>query len=416
MKRYIITYAQGMQADPCHRAFLQSIKDKVPSAELRITRAATKPGQVVHTRWLPILEELRKLEPEDLVLLADSRDLVFTRDPFPELETLGDLVFFSEGQRTMDHRWCQQQFLLHQRMTGSKTNRHCGLDEVNGGCLYGTAARLQEVAEHMAECSDRYAQTPLSDQPVLNHWVKNRGYHIHRDPKLYAHGELVRMRKWKGDPNDAAIYHQFDRVPEHKRQYLKTVGVGSHNITRVISRYKEKRELWTSFLPEAGDTIVYCKGPAPEPGEIVLPNVGYEAHTWLHHFYENYDSLPPITLCLQGDPGPHSRTNQAHVHALLEEADPEDFWFMPFTLNGSWQDHYGNPHHNNLKELRPLWKELLGYPCPTIFHSFYGGQFAVSRDAVRSRPRDLYAKARDLIVTKNDACVMERMWYNWFCH
>lgn len=416
MKHFIVTYAQGMDHDPCHQVFKKSIKENVPSAKLIITEPAEKPGQVVHTRWAPILHALQKLPPDARVLLADSRDLVFTRDPFPELEPLGELVFFSEGQRTMDHRWCLDQYNLHQRLTRAKPNRFLQLAEVNGGCIYGTAERLIEVAGYMSKISDKYALTPLSDQPALNHWVKSNRFKIVSDPALYAHGELVRMNRWKGDPLKAAIYHQFDRVPKHKAAFLKEVGVGPHNITRVISSYKEKREQWLPFLPDAGQTVVYCKGPEPAEGDIVLPNIGYEAHTWLHHFYENYNDLPPITLCLQGDPGPHSRSNQQHVINLLNEANPEEFWYMPFTLNGSWQDHSGGPHHHGLKELRTLWKELLGYPCPTIFHSFYGGQFAVSRAAVRSRPRELYAKARDLVVTKADACAMERMWHDWFCH
>ncbi len=416
MSNVILTYAQGLDRDNCHQAFLQSVEKKVPSARLVICKASTEKGQVVHTRWRPMLEALEQLDDSTWVIISDSRDLVFNWDPFERLKELGDLLFFSEGQNTGDHSWCVRQHNLLMRHTPRRRMHKINTPEVNGGFMFGTASRLREVAAFMSQESLKFATTPVSDQPVLNHWVKTKGYKIISDKSLYAHGELVRMNRWKANPLEAAAYHQFDRVPEHRAHYIKQLGVSTDNIQKVVSRYNEPANAWKLVMPDIADAVVYCKGPNPEPGEIVLPNVGYEAHTWLHHFHENYDALPPITLCLQGDPKPHCRVKHDHVEYLLRDAHPDRFWYMPFTLHGDWQDHFGNPHHGNLNELRNLWEDLLGYPCPSLFHSYYGGQFAVSREAVRSRPRELYARARDLIITKNDACAMERMWYNWFCH
>lgn len=65
----------------------------------------------------------------------------------------------------------------------------------------------------------------------------------------------------------------------------------------VIARYSEDVS-WASGLPH----VVYNKGPnLAEHGIVVrtLPNVGKEAHTYLHHIVANWDYLADVTLFTQ---------------------------------------------------------------------------------------------------------------------
>lgn len=415
----ILTYAVGLNNDNNHRIFRESIKKHLPKHKLRIAKPNDNPGQVVHTRWVSFVSELKKMKPEQEVLIVDSRDVVFNRDPWPELAALNStLVFFSEGQRTADHAWTSNQYQMLMNHLKQRRDVLVLQPEINGGCIYGTAARLLEVAEFMAEEGKVFARTRISDQPVLNNWVRRRSMDrklLHLHP-LYCHGELVRTGKWKGPkPEDCAIYHQFERDPVSLNRYRTEYSrvADSKDFELVVSRYEEDPSIVAELFPRLRTTI-YNKGKTAVPGSIPLPNVGYEAHTWLHHFHENYDQLPKVTLCVQGNPQPHLGKDRDFILSVVEGIDPDKFSLMPLGLGGSWQGSDGAPHHRGLTELSVLWPKLLGYPCPTLFHSFYGGQFAVHRDRVRSRPKEAYAAALKMIKSKEDACAMERMWSAWF--
>ena len=62
---------------------------------------------------------------------------------------------------------------------------------------------------------------------------------------------------------------------------------------------------WTRNVPRGLAVTVYDKTPppgSPWPGSTPLPNVGREAHAWLHHLADRYDSLPDWTIFAQGHP------------------------------------------------------------------------------------------------------------------
>ena len=69
----------------------------------------------------------------------------------------------------------------------------------------------------------------------------------------------------------------------------------------IVSRYKEDI-LWTKTLLPGKRVLVYNKGQ----GTLnLLPNVGREAHTYLHHILSEYRILPDWTIFTQGDPNAH---------------------------------------------------------------------------------------------------------------
>lgn len=176
----------------------------------------------------------------------------------------------------------------------------------------------------------------------------------------------------------------------------------------VVARYEESLE-WTERLPYP--IVVYDKGGSPPAGSRRLPNVGFEGQTFLHHFAAYYDELADVTICLQGDPRPHLQGGLKAAFDLIERITPERITYLPLACHASWQHADGSPHHPGLDEANErIWRSLKGFSPPNVWHSWYGGQFAVHRDLVHRHPQAFWESASKLIVTKNDACALERLW------
>lgn len=80
------------------------------------------------------------------------------------------------------------------------------------------------------------------------------------------------------------------------------------------------------LAPFSSNCSVYSKGSSPEDTITFahanrLPNIGRETHTYLTHITQNYDSLPHVTLFLQGNIHDINEGTPAHVgqsaHAAL---------------------------------------------------------------------------------------------------
>ena len=72
-------------------------------------------------------------------------------------------------------------------------------------------------------------------------------------------------------------------------------------IELVVARYREELN-WLRRVPKSVRVTIYDKSAAPQPGAIALPNVGREAHTYLHHIVSRYESLSEVTVFCQGKP------------------------------------------------------------------------------------------------------------------
>ena len=82
----------------------------------------------------------------------------------------------------------------------------------------------------------------------------------------------------------------------------------SNNVQIVVARYNENID-WLRkepFVNNIYSVVIYDKGPNSVKNLFdtfdyqYLPNVGRESHTFLHHIYNNYDSLADITIFLPG--------------------------------------------------------------------------------------------------------------------
>lgn len=193
---------------------------------------------------------------------------------------------------------------------------------------------------------------------------------------------------------------------------------GPTDLEVVVCRYDEPLA-WLRNLPRGLRVTIYDKGPGtPWPDSISLANVGREAHAWLHHLTERYDSLAEWTVFTQGHPFDHVPDMHPFIRGLATSEPPaEDFLWLGFL----WEtdDARGRPtfvHWTKNPERRELdlegfFQHLWGESAPEKVRYVGGGQFAVSRRAAHRRSRDFYAKARALAAEFPDAAhAFERTW------
>ena len=94
----------------------------------------------------------------------------------------------------------------------------------------------------------------------------------------------------------------------------------------VVAHYTENLN-WLRNLPASIQKTVYTKGPEvqPEHNHLPLPNIGREAHTYLHHLVSQYDSLADWTIFCQGKPFDHAYDFKKTLREFPASASP---WFQ----------------------------------------------------------------------------------------
>ena len=161
---------------------------------------------------------------------------------------------------------------------------------------------------------------------------------------------------------------------------------------------------WLRRVPPEIRVTVYHKGHAEVPGEL-LPNIGREAHTYLHHLSENYDDLADLTIFVQGHPFDHAPDLHKRLRTLASgEETVADFWWLGFLADTD--DSRGRrlfvPWSKNTArvelDLGKFHLRLFGEPGPGEYRFFVGAQFAVTRQAAQRRSVDFYKAARRLAV------------------
>ena len=178
---------------------------------------------------------------------------------------------------------------------------------------------------------------------------------------------------------------------------------------------------WTRNLPREVHLTIYDKTPDPLthwPGSVSLPNVGREAHAWLHHLAERYDSLSPFTVFAQGHPFDHAPDFHRVVRSLVRgEASMPDFWWLGFMWETddargrpSFVNWTKNPERREL-DLKTFFQKIFDESAPSLVRYVGGGQFAILAETAYRRPRSFYEKARDLSLSFPDAAhAYERVW------
>jgi len=157
-----------------------------------------------------------------------------------------------------------------------------------------------------------------------------------------------------------------------------------------------------------------------------LTNKGNEALVYLSYLYEHYDILPEISIFLHG----HERA--WHHHALLEGSmlytlnhlDLTEVFHRqylnlhvdwpnacPDWINTAWpfEDPIGKPEGPFMEEA--FMANFPGDPLPQFLNQPCCSQFAVTRKAIRSVPREQYKQKIDwLLNVEMDNSLVGRIW------
>ena len=203
-----------------------------------------------------------------------------------------------------------------------------------------------------------------------------------------------------------------------------TPPAGAANLEVVVCRCGEDLG-WLRNLPKGVQITVYEKTAPAEstwPGSVRLPNVGREAHAWLHHLAERYDSLAAWTVFAQGHPFDHAPDMHPVIRKLSAgELPAKDFHWLGFLWETDDARGYPtfvhwtkNPQRREL-DLEGFYRRMWQEPVPDKVRYVGGGQFALSRRAAHRREKEFYFHARQVAADFPDAAhAFERTWNKVF--
>lgn len=202
------------------------------------------------------------------------------------------------------------------------------------------------------------------------------------------------------------------------------------NVQLIIARYREDVE-WVRAMEYPA--VIYDKSGDPLPGALPLPNLGREAHSYLTHIVRNYDSLAALNVFLQGKPFDHLSQDGGDPSLLKQRIDELAAKPRPFTGFAWFKldcDGLGRPHDLRKPENEGRWngwgKDI---PVAEIFEKLFAasaperfiargvtGNFAVTADRIRTRPRAFYEYALSLVTADpgdhdNTGHAFERLWH-----
>ena len=205
-------------------------------------------------------------------------------------------------------------------------------------------------------------------------------------------------------------------------------------VTVIIAKYKEDIG-WADAL--GYDYVVYDKSGNHDINARILPNIGREAHTYFTHIISEYDRLADMNVFLQGDPFDHiNDRGRASVETLRNELVDIVERMIPFKGLAWFKlkcDRLGRPHdlHNPKNQGRwagwgrdipvgELFEKLFSVPMPEhIIARAPTGNFCVTGERIRTRPKAFYEYCLDLIEADprdeyNTGHAFERLWQHIF--
>lgn len=192
-------------------------------------------------------------------------------------------------------------------------------------------------------------------------------------------------------------------------------------IELVVARYLEDLA-WLRRRPADLRVTVYDKSidHSAGPDALPLPNVGREAHTYLHHIVSHYESLAEWTVFCQGKPFDHAFDFKKSLQTFAtqpETINPTGFRWLGHLIDTD--DAHGErlfrPWSKNEDgrglDLRGFHRAVFGTDGSELYTFVLGAQFAVHRAVVHQQPLAFYERALAASVTFPDAAhCFERTW------
>ena len=190
-----------------------------------------------------------------------------------------------------------------------------------------------------------------------------------------------------------------------------------NSIELVVAHYHENLN-WLRRVPETIKKTIYSKNDIP-PGipHLTLPNIGREAHTYLHHLVNRYDTLADYTIFCQGKPFDHAYDFHATLRTLASgEFSPAPFTWLGHIIDTDTSDgvlfrEWSKNETKDGLDLTGFHRSLFSKPGPETYPFVLGAQWIVRRELVQNQPISFYQKALELTtIFPNSAHCYERMW------
>jgi len=170
-------------------------------------------------------------------------------------------------------------------------------------------------------------------------------------------------------------------------------------------------------VPSPFRVSVYDKGG--QAGSVTgLPNLGREAHTYLHHIVLNYEKPMDLTVFSQGKPFDHV----PDFHTILRQLSSGSLRVVGFRWLGFIIDrddrsgsllfkHWRGNADGRALNMEGFCRAIGRKPIPENFIFYPGAHFVVTSQAIRRRPLSFYRKALEISAAFPDAAhCFERCW------
>jgi hypothetical protein len=221
---------------------------------------------------------------------------------------------------------------------------------------------------------------------------------------------------------------------DHSESSLKGILDGNSSITLVVSSTSSENTRWIASNFPNLTTAVYIVDRNDHDSPFKTPmNKGNEAMVYLTYIIDTYESLPEVAIFS------HAHLRSKHTDELLGNSIVESLRRLRlprvkrdgyFNLRCSWKPG-GCPQYLNLRDpslsafegsaeaqtLRTAWSELLPdlKEVPEWVSQPYGGQFATTRDTIRTIPLQSWIQWREWLIHTDLADYHSgRVWeYTW---
>jgi hypothetical protein len=165
----------------------------------------------------------------------------------------------------------------------------------------------------------------------------------------------------------------------------------------VIARYKENLDWVEQLDKEKFNITIYNKGPNDIKYSFVpLKNIGRESHSFIYHIISNYNNLPEYLVLLQGHPAEHCNNviNIINMHQDEGTVVLSDHWISE-SVRGWYETCEKIPPGYPITYLKDVAHEFLGDEMPLDCNFGAGGEYIVSSNTIKNRPKEYYQKLLD---------------------
>jgi hypothetical protein len=191
---------------------------------------------------------------------------------------------------------------------------------------------------------------------------------------------------------------------------LRWFGAGDEpDVEVVVAQFREDLS-WLDQLPAWWRKTIWNKANKG-PADRRLPNIGREAHTYLHHVLENWGNLADITYFLQGNPFDHCPGIGLKAVDIWPESGAG--FLADYLLH---EDGQGRMNHFAVPDLPPLdlptcWGRVLQEPPPPYVLSYAGALFWATRERLETIGIDRITRAMSYVSeATSGAWDIERAW------